>query len=116
MLAPLGPLSAEALTFTLVKPLGGPCTITWVSTVSPRAPDKVMEEVAPGASVCPTLTRLGDTHTGNAGLDNCLAAMKIARSTSTPTANDTRFAYRKVPRARASPRVAELKSIFISLF
>src|ERR1700737_3745334 len=34
--------------------------------VSPRAPDRVMEEVGPGTSLCPTLTRLGDIQTGNA--------------------------------------------------
>ncbi len=65
-MAPPGPVSAEALKFTLVKPPAGPCTTTCVSTVSPRAPERLMEEVVPGTSVCPTLLRPGDTHTGNA--------------------------------------------------
>src|SRR5258706_11182248 len=67
IVAPPGPVSAEALRFTLVNPLEGPCTTTWVSTVSPRAPDRLMEEVVPGASVLPTLLRLGATQTVNAG-------------------------------------------------
>src|SRR5207244_3820462 len=66
MVAPPGPVSVEALTFTLLKPLEGPCTTTCVSTVSPRAPDRLMEEVVPGASVFPTRNRLGDTQTLNA--------------------------------------------------
>src|SRR3981189_271625 len=65
MVAPPGPMSAEALTFTLVKPPAGPCTTTWVSTVSPRAPDREIEEAAPPASVLPTLSRLGATQTEN---------------------------------------------------
>src|SRR5437879_2132977 len=62
MVTPFGPLRAVAVTLTLVKPPPGPCTTTCVSTVSPRAPDNAMLESAPGASVCPTLFKLGDTH------------------------------------------------------
>ena len=61
MVAPLGPVRAEALIFTLVKPPAGPCTTTCESTVSPRAPDKATEESVPGASVFPTLFKLGAT-------------------------------------------------------
>ena len=64
-LAPPGPVSADALTFTLVKPAAGPRMMTWVSTVSPRALDRLMEEAVPGASVFPTLTRPGATQAGN---------------------------------------------------
>src|SRR2546423_8729129 len=71
MLAPLGPVSADALRFTLVKPLEGPCTITWVSTVSPRALDRAMEAVVPAAAVFATRTMPGDTHTGYAALAGC---------------------------------------------
>ncbi len=66
MVAPLGPARADALTFTLLKPPAGAWTMTCVSTVSPRALERLMEAVVPGASVLPTLTRLGDTHAGNA--------------------------------------------------
>src|SRR5258708_40309948 len=97
--APLGPASADALTFTLVKPLLGACTMTCVSTVSPRAADKVIAEVVPGASVCPTLVRLEDTQTGNAAVDFWTAAMKIVRTTNTAAANGRAFACRKVQRA-----------------
>src|SRR5579859_5092807 len=61
MEAPLGPKRAEALRLTLVK---GPCTTTWESTISPRAPESEIAEVDPGASVWPTRSRLGMTHTG----------------------------------------------------
>src|SRR5689334_7269087 len=71
MLAPPGPLSAEALRFTLVKPLVGPCTTICVSTISPRALDNAMEEVVPAAAVLLTRTMLGNTHTGNAALTGC---------------------------------------------
>src|SRR5260370_41105690 len=63
---PPGPVSALALRLTLVKPPAGACTTTCGSTVSPRAPERLMEEVVPGTSACPTRLRLGDTHTGNA--------------------------------------------------
>src|SRR5690348_15011058 len=68
IVAPLGPLSDDALRFTLVNPPAGACTITWVSTVSPRAPDNAIEEVVPGTSVCPTLSRLDMTQTGKPAL------------------------------------------------
>src|SRR5260221_3833724 len=55
---PFGPVRAVALTFTLVKPPAGPCTTTWLSTVSPRAPERLIEESVPAASVCPPRTRL----------------------------------------------------------
>src|SRR5882672_3654665 len=59
--APLGPVRAEALTFTLVKLPAGPCTTICASTVSPRAPERTTEESVPGASVFPTLFKLGAT-------------------------------------------------------
>src|SRR5712664_1213016 len=62
MVTPLGPVRAVALTLTFVKPPAGPCTTTCASTVSPRAPDRAMEESVPGASVFPTLVKLGATH------------------------------------------------------
>ena len=57
----MGPVRAVAVTFTLDRPPPGPCTTTWVSTVSPRAPVSEIEESVPLGSVFPTLTRLGDT-------------------------------------------------------
>lgn len=57
----MGPVRAVALTLTLDKPPAGPCTTTCVSTVSLRAPDNAIEESAPGASVFPTLVKLGAT-------------------------------------------------------
>src|SRR5882757_1414235 len=61
MVTPFGPVRAVAVTLTFVKPPAEPWTTTCVSTVSPRAPDSAMEESVPGASVCPTLFKLGDT-------------------------------------------------------
>src|SRR5256885_1714393 len=66
MVAPAGPVRAEALKFTLVKPLVGPCTTTWVSTVSPRALDKAITAAVPAAPLFPTLVMLSDTQTGKA--------------------------------------------------
>lgn len=66
IVAPAGPVSTEELKFTLLKPAAGACTITCVSTVSPRALDRLMEEAVPAASVFPTRTRLDCTQTGNA--------------------------------------------------
>jgi len=66
IVAPAGPVSTEELKFTLLKPAAGACTIIWVSTVSPRALDRLMEEAVPAASVFPTRTRLDCTQTGNA--------------------------------------------------
>src|SRR6266404_1228287 len=71
MVTPFGPVSAEALALTLVRPEPTPCTTTCVSTVSPRAPDRLIEEVVPRASVFPTRTRLGETQTGKAALAAC---------------------------------------------
>src|SRR5215472_4995554 len=65
IVAPLGPVRAEALKFTLVRPPAGAWTTTCASTVSPRALDRTREEVEPGASVCPTRSKLDCTHTGN---------------------------------------------------
>ena len=62
MVTPFGPVRADALTLTFDNPPAGPCTTTCASTVSPRAPDSAMEESVPGASVCPTLFKLGSTH------------------------------------------------------
>src|SRR5882762_9093002 len=56
---PFGPVRAVALRLTLVKPPAGPCTTTWLSTVSPRAPERLIEDSVPAASVFPTRTRLG---------------------------------------------------------
>src|SRR2546423_15164615 len=71
MLAPAGPVSAEALRFTLVSPLVGPCTIICVSPISPRALDNAMEAVVPAAAVLPTRPMLGEPHTGYAALAGC---------------------------------------------
>src|SRR5438128_2533506 len=71
MVAPFGPVRAEALRLTLVRPEPLPCTTTCVSTVSPRAPDRLIEEVVPSASVFPTRTKLGETQTGKAALAGC---------------------------------------------
>src|SRR5256885_6531087 len=71
MLAPAGPVSAEALRFTLVRPLVGPCKIMCVATISPRALDNAMEAVVPAAAVLPTRTMLDVTHTGYAALAGC---------------------------------------------
>src|SRR5438128_6180183 len=65
MVAPFGPVRAEALRLTLVRPEPLPCTTTCVSTVSPRAPDKLIVEVVSGTSVFPTRTKLETTHIGN---------------------------------------------------
>src|SRR6266704_1843792 len=67
MVAPAGPVSAEAFKFTLLKLPEGACTTTCVSTVSPRALDRLMEEAVPAVSVAPTLSRLGATQTVNVG-------------------------------------------------
>src|SRR6266446_2240991 len=98
MVAPPGPVSAEALKFTLLKPPAGPCTTTWVSTVSPRALDSLMEEAVPGASVCPTLVKLDSPQKGNAALDVWLAAMKSVKTTSSAAVNTKPLARRKVQR------------------
>src|SRR5260370_41548409 len=57
-----------------------------------------MEEAVPGASVRPTLTRLGDIQTGNDALNDWLDAIKIVRRTSTAAANGRLLACRKVQR------------------
>src|SRR5258708_909926 len=115
MVAPLGPASADALTFTFVKPFAGACTMTCVSTVSPRALDRIMAEVVPGASVCPTLIRPGNTHTGNGALDDWLAVIEIVRATSTVAANGRPFACRKVQRACPPFWRVDLESIFMGV-
>src|SRR5215472_9077882 len=69
IVAPLGPVRAEALKFTLVRPPAGAWTTTCASTVSPRALDRTREEVEPGASVCPTRSKLDCTQMGNGALD-----------------------------------------------
>src|SRR5216684_701369 len=115
IVAPLGPASADALTLTLVRPFAGACTMTCVSTVSPRAPDSTMAEVVPGMSVCPTRIRPGDTQTGNGALDDWLAAMKIVRTTPT-AANGRLFACRKVQRPCPPFWRVDLESIFMGVF
>src|SRR5260370_17788438 len=91
IVAPPGAVRARALRLTLVKPPAGACTTTCVSTVSPRAPERLMEEVVPGTSASPTRLRLGDTHTGNAvglvtvGVAGLLVAFPTELLTSTVT-------------------------------
>jgi len=51
---PPGPVSAEALKFTLVKPLAGARTTTGCQPVSPRALDSAIKETVPAASVIST--------------------------------------------------------------
>src|SRR5258708_2647795 len=114
MVAPLGPASAEALKFTFVRPFAGACTMTCVSTVSPRALDRLMKEAVPGAPVCPTLIRPGDTHTGNGTLDDWLAAIKIVRPTTT-AAKGRHFTSRKVQRACPPFCRVVLESIFMGV-
>src|SRR5258708_8345997 len=90
--------------------------MTCVSTVSPRALDRIMAEVVPGASVLPTLIRPGDTHTGNGALDDWLAVIKIVRATSTAAANGSALAHRQVPRPFPPLLRVNLFSIFIAFF
>src|SRR6266481_8966771 len=87
MMAPPGPVSSEALTFTLANPPAGPRMTICVSTVSPRALDRLMEETVPAASFGPTRTRLDATHTGNAAPDVVLNAMRAVKTTGTVAAN-----------------------------
>src|SRR6266478_423725 len=108
MVAPPGPVSAEVLKFTLLKPPAGACTTTWVSTVSPRALDRVMKEAVPGGAVCPTLIKLDSTHKGNAALDVWLAAMKIVKTTSSAAVNTKPLARRKVQRVCSPIRLTDL--------
>src|SRR6476646_8205873 len=115
MVAPLGPVSADALTFTFVKPFAGACTMTWVSTVSPRALDSVMADVVPGVSVCPTLIKPEDTHKGKGALDDRPAVMKTVRPTSTVAANGRPFECRKVQGAFPRFWRLDLESIFIGV-
>jgi hypothetical protein len=68
MEAPAGPERAEAERLRLDKPEEGAWTMSWVSTVSPRAAERETAETVPGASVCPTRTKLDATHTGNAAV------------------------------------------------
>src|SRR5215467_3982525 len=98
MVAPPGPVSAEALMLTFVRPPDGPCTATCVAIVSPRALDKLMEVVVPGASFCPTLTKRGDTHTGYACPEACPTAIKDKRKMSTAAVNAGPFTRRRVLR------------------
>jgi hypothetical protein len=89
--------------------------MTWVSTVSPRALDRLMEEAVPAASVCPTLTRLEETQTGNAEPDDRLAVMKIERTTIAAAACGRAFAWRKVLRASSPLRLTDLSSLFVGI-
>src|SRR5262252_364782 len=66
IVAPLGPVRVEALTLTLVRPPEGACKTTWLSTVSPRALEREMEEFEPRVSVFPTRSRPVTTQVGNA--------------------------------------------------
>src|SRR5260221_5692497 len=65
MVTPLGPARAVALKLTFVKPASGARTTTCVSTVSPRAPNRLMEDAEPGASVAATLSRPGAVQTAS---------------------------------------------------
>src|SRR5258708_22702329 len=75
-----------------------------------------MEEAVPGASVCPTLTRLGETQTGNGALNDWLAAMKIVRRTNIAAANGRPFACRKVQRGCPPVWQVGLEWIFMGVF
>src|SRR5215467_3925146 len=109
MVDPPGPAKAVALKFTLVRPLAGPCTMICVSTVSPRAPERVIDKTEPGASVCPTLTRLDTVHTGNGGktspdcVRTCTSGatkiLTIANRISTTATNIRFLTCQKSPRA-----------------
>src|SRR5215470_14545242 len=109
MVDPPGPAKAVALKFTLVRPLAGPCTMICVSTVSPRAPERVIDKTEPGASVCPTLTRLDTVHTGNGGktspdrLRTCTSGatkiLTIVNRISTTATNIRPLTCQKSPRA-----------------
>src|SRR5690348_3817194 len=91
MEAPAGPVRGEAERLRLVKPEVGAWTISWESTVSPRAEERVTAETAPGASVCPTLSRLEATHTRNGVPEVIFDAMKKVRATSIPTGSSRFF-------------------------
>jgi hypothetical protein len=69
IVAPLGPVRFDAVILTFVRPPAGAFTMIWVSTYSPRPPERLTEEVVPGASLGPTLTRPGATHVLNAEFD-----------------------------------------------
>src|SRR6266571_7431146 len=116
MLAPPGPVRTEALRFTLDKPPAGARTMTCVSTVSPRALYRLMEEAVPGMSVCPTLARPDITHTGNGEPDVVLKGMEIIRTTVTATSNITPLKCRKVQRTSAPARRPDFAKIFMGVF
>src|SRR5207244_97535 len=63
IVTPLGSARAVALKLTFVKPPAGARTTTCASTVSPRAPNRLMEDAPPGASFVPILSRLGAVQT-----------------------------------------------------
>src|SRR5215471_13083827 len=120
MVAPVGPVSAEALKFTLVRPPAGACTMICVSTVSPRAAERVIEEDGPGASFCPTLTRLDTTQKGNGAetiapadsLRSCasgaMKVLRVANTISTTAANTKLLNRQKVPLASCQLRKLNL--------
>src|SRR6266404_1250069 len=115
MMAPPGPVSSEALTFTLANPPAGPRMTICVSTVSPRALDRLMEEVVPAASVVPTRTRLDTTHTGNAAPDVVLNAMRAVKTTGTVAANKRLLTRLELPRTGSpSFRPADCSWMFIN--
>src|SRR5712692_6447765 len=74
-----------------------------------------MEEVVPTASVFPTRTRPDIAHTGNAGPDVVLNAVKVVRTTSTATANSRPLARRKAPRVYSPCRLTDLLKMFMSV-
>src|SRR5215472_3811574 len=107
-------MSAEAAMLSLLKPLDGACTMTWMSTVSPRAPDKLIADIVPGSSVLPTRTSPDCTHTGNGGemvasgdsLRSCasgaMKAFRVANTISTTAATIKPLNRQKVPCASCS--------------
>src|SRR5215472_792678 len=120
MVAPPGPMRAEAVTFILLKPLAGACTMTCTSTVSPRAPDKLMTDVVAGSSVLPTRTRPDSTQTGNGAetvapadsLRSCasgaMKVLRVANTISTTAANTKLLNRQRVPCASCQFRKLNL--------
>src|SRR5579864_5266051 len=127
MVAPPGPMSAEAATFTLPKPLAGACTMTCTSTVSPRAPDRLITDVVPGSSVLPTRTSPDWTHTGNGAkavapadsLRSCtsgaMKVLEVANTISKTAANIRLLNRNKAPPASRPSRKLNLARMPMAL-
>src|ERR1700720_1743009 len=84
-----------------------------VSTVSPRALDKLMEETVPAASVVPTRTRLDTTHTGNAAPDVVLNATRAVKTMGTAAANKKLLTRLGLPRTASPFMLADWLLMFI---